>query len=245
MKALAVVFDFVIFLGRSLALPWDVRRTFPRIAEQVFYAGAGAVPIVVLASVFVGLTTAVQTSYQLLGIVPRYFIGMGVGRMLLIELGPVFSAFIFASRSASAIAAELGAMRNSDQIDALKVMGIDPYRFLCLPRIVGAAVSLPILVVTMEVIAALTAVVVSGLIGVAPETFVYGLTHFVQTQDFIGGLIKAIIFGVSIATSGCYFGFNAAGGARGLGKATTRAVVVAGVLILFFDFIVAVLMFSR
>ncbi|MGQ9678433.1 MAG: MlaE family ABC transporter permease [bacterium] len=245
MRAFTPVFDFVIFLGRSLLLPWDVRRTLPRISEQIFYTGAGAIPIVILAGVFVGLTTVVQTSYQLLGIVPRYFIGMGVGRMLLIELGPVFTAFIFASRSASAIAAELGAMRNSDQIDALLVMGIDPYRFLCLPRIVGAGFSLPILVVIMEFFAALAAVVAAGIIGVAPETLVYGLTHFVQPRDFIGGLIKAIVFGVFIGTSGCYFGFNGEGGARGVGKTTTRAVVVAGVLILFFDFIVAVLMFSR
>ncbi|MCL6465744.1 MAG: ABC transporter permease [candidate division WOR-3 bacterium] len=245
MRAFTGAFDFVIFLGRSLTLPRDLRRTLPRIVEQIYNFGVGAVPIVILASLFVGLTTAVQTSYQLLGIVPRYFIGMGVGRMLLIELGPVFSAFIFASRSASAMAAEIGAMRNSDQIDALRVMGIDPYRFLCQPRIIAAAVSLPILVVIMEIVASLTAVVVAGFVGVTQETFVYGLTHFVQARDFVGGIIKAIIFGLFIGASGCYFGFNAEGGAQEVGRATTRAVVWAGILILFFDFVIAVLMFSR
>ncbi|NPV13697.1 ABC transporter permease [candidate division WOR-3 bacterium] len=245
MRAFTGAFDFIIFLGRSLTLPWDLRHTLPRVAEQIYHFGVGAVPIVALASVFVGLTTAVQTSYQLLGVVPRYFIGMGVGRMLLIELGPVFSAFIFASRSAPAMAAEIGAMRNSDQIDALRVMGIDPYRFLCLPRIVAATICLPILVVIMEVLASFTAVIVANWVGVAQETFVYGLTHFVQVRDFVGGVIKAIIFGLFIGTCGCYFGFNAEGGAQEVGKATTRAVVVSGILILFFDFIVASLMFSR
>lgn len=237
--------EFVWFLGRSLALPWDWRRTGPRLVEQLYHNGATALPIVFLASVFVGLTTAVQTSYQLLGIVPKYFIGMGVGRMLLIELGPVFAAFIVASRSASAMAAEIGAMRISEQVDALQVMAICPYRFLCLPRILATTISLPILVVVMEILAAFTALVVSGIFGVPRDTFIYGLTHFVQVRDFVGGVVKATIFGLLIGTSGCYFGFQVKEGAQEVGRATTKAVVLAAVLILVFDFLVALVMFSR
>ncbi len=245
MRVLKPFLNFVWFMGRSLMFPWEMRRTFSRIVEQVYYNGVAAVPIVAVASAFVGLTTALQTSYQLLGLVPKYFIGMGVGRMLLIELGPVFAAFITASRSASAMAAEIGAMRISEQVDALKIMGIDPYRFLCLPRILATTISLPILVVVMEILASLVALVVSGWLGVSRETFVYGLTHFVQVRDFVGGIVKAIIFGLLIGVSGCYFGFNVAEGAKELGQATTKAVVLAAILILAFDFIVALLMFSR
>ncbi len=225
--------------------PWDIRRTLSRLIEQVYYNGVTALPIIVVASVFVGLTTALQTSYQLLGLVPKYFIGMGVGRMLLIELGPVFAAFITASRSASAMAAEIGAMRISEQIDALEAMGIDPHRFLCLPRILATAITLPILVLMMEILAALIAIIVSGWIGISRDTFVYGLTHFVQVRDFIGGIVKAIIFGLLIGVSGCYFGFKVKEGAKELGQATTKAVVLAAILILAFDFLVALLLFSR
>jgi phospholipid/cholesterol/gamma-HCH transport system permease protein len=237
--------NFTCFFIHSLSLPWDLRRTLPRLAEQIYDNGAGAVPIVFLASVFVGLTTAVQTGYQLLGIVPNYFLGIGVGRMLLIELGPVFAAFIVASRSASAMAAEIGTMRISEQVDALKVMGIDPYRFLCLPRILATTISLPILVVLMEVVSSLTALLVSDRLGVSRDTFLYGLIHFVKIRDFWGGLVKAILFGLLIGTSGCYFGFQVEAGAGDVGRATTKAVVLAAVLILIFDFVLAVLIFSR
>ncbi|MEO0019249.1 MAG: ABC transporter permease [candidate division WOR-3 bacterium] len=245
MRLVSAVLDFLWFMVRSLSFPWDLRRTLPRLSDEIFHNGAAAVPIVLFASVFVGLTTAVQTSYQLLGMVPNYFIGMGVGRMLLIELGPVFAAFIVASRSAAAMAAEIGTMRISEQVDALKVMGIDPYRFLCLPRILATVISLPILVVLMEVVASLTALLVAASLGVSRETFLYGLLHFVQVRDFFGGIVKAVVFGLLIGTSGCYFGFGVEGGAREVGRATTNAVVLSAVLILVFDFVLAVLFFSR
>lgn len=236
---------FIWFLFRSLSLGWNLPRTIPRIVEQLYYNGVKAVPIVVFASIFVGLTTALQTGYQLLGIVPNYFIGMGVGRMLMIELGPVFAAFIVASRSASAMAAEIGSMRISEQIDALQTMAIDPYHFLCLPRILSTTLSLPLLVALMEVIASFTALVAAGALGISSESFIYGITNFVEVRDFWGGMVKATLFGLLIGTSGCFYGFNVMGGAQELGRATTNAVVTAAVLILISDFVMAVLLFSR
>lgn len=244
-RLLAALFGWVVLLGRSFALPWDMRRTWPRFLDQLFHHGAAAVPIVALASVFVGLTTAVQTSYQLLGIVPKYFVGMGVGRMLLIELAPMFAGFVVAGRSASAIAAELAAMRASEQIDALKVMAIDPYRFLCLPRILAVAAALPLLVVLMEALASVVALLAASMLGTSPETFTYGFAHFVALRDFGGGIAKALLFGLAIGASGCYCGFNAAGGAEQAGRAVTRAVVVSSALILFFNFLTAVAVFGR
>jgi len=223
-----------------------MRRTGPRFIEQVYVHGAGALPIIVLASIFIGLTTAVQTSYQLMGVVPKYFVGMGVGRLVLIELAPVFAGFIVAGRSASAMAAELGAMRVSEQIDALTVMGVDPYRYLALPRVLAVTLSLPVVVVVMEVVAVLTALLISSLaLGVTASTFLYGMTHFFMVRDFIGGLAKAILFGLIIGTNGCYFGFNVAGGAEQVGSATTKSVVLSATLILVVDFLIAVLFFSE
>jgi len=245
MTVLTAPLDYVLFLGRCLFVSWDLKRTGPRFVEQLSSHGVGGLAIVVLVSVFIGLTTAVQTNYQLMGVVPKYFVGMGVGRMVLIELAPVFAGFIMAGRSASRMAAELGAMRVSEQIDALEVMGVDPYRYLCLPRILATAVALPVLVVIMELVAVFTALVLSAMaLDVSVQTFMYGVTHFFMLRDFYGGLVKAVLFGLIVGTSGCFYGFNVKGGAEGVGKATTRAVVLACTLILAVDFVIAVLFFT-
>jgi phospholipid/cholesterol/gamma-HCH transport system permease protein len=237
---------YVEFVARTLLQPWDLRRTGPRFIEQVNTHGAGSLPIIVLASVFIGLTTAVQTSYQLMGVVPKYFVGMGVGRLVLIELAPVLTGFIVAGRSASAMAAELGAMRVSGQIDALTVMGVDPYRYLCLPRVLAVTLSLPVVVVVTEVVAVLTALLISSLaLDIPASTFMYGVTHFFMVRDFIGGLAKAAVFGLLIAANGCFFGFNVSGGSEQVGIATTRSVVLSATMILVVDFLIALMFFSR
>jgi phospholipid/cholesterol/gamma-HCH transport system permease protein len=244
-KVLLAPIDYLAFLVRCLAGSWDLRRTWPRFMAQLWNHGVGALPVIVITSVFIGLTTAVQTSYQLMGVVPKYFVGMGVGRLVLIELAPVLTGFIVAGRSASAMAAELGAMRVSDQIDALEVMGVDPYRYLCLPRILATCVGLPVLVVATEVVAVFTALIISArMLGVPATDFMYGMTHFFMLRDFAGGIVKALLFGLLIGTSGCYFGFGVSGGAQGVGRATTRAVVLSAVLILSVDFLIAFVFFK-
>jgi phospholipid/cholesterol/gamma-HCH transport system permease protein len=244
-QVLVAPIDYFGFLARCLAGSWDLRRTWSRFVAQLSIHGVGALPVIVLTSVFIGLTTAVQTSYQLMGVVPKYFVGMGVGRIVLIELAPVLTGFIVAGRSASAIAAELGAMRVSEQIDALDVMGVDPYRYLCLPRILATTIGLPLLVVVTEVVAVFTALIISAtMLEVPASTFTYGVTHFFMVRDFTGGIVKAALFGMLIGNSGCYYGFNVQGGAQGVGRATTRAVVLSAVLILLVDFVVALVFFN-
>ncbi len=244
-RVLLAPVDYLAFLARCLVESWDLRRTWPRFMEQLSVHGVGALPVIVLTSVFIGLTTAIQTSYQLMGVVPKYFVGMGVGRIVLIELAPVLTGFIVAGRSASAIAAELGAMRVSEQIDALEVMGVDPYRYLCLPRILATTIGLPLLVVVTDVVAVFTALIISAtMLNVPASTFTYGVTHFFMVRDFTGGIVKAALFGMLIANSGCYYGFNVQGGAEGVGRAATRAVVLSAVLILLLNFVVALLFFN-
>jgi len=245
MSWLAVPGRYVVFAARSLLIPWDFRRTVPRIFDQAHLQGVGALPIVLMAAVFVGLTTAIQTSYQLMGVVPKYFVGMGVGRLVLIELAPVFTAFVVAGRSSSAIAAEIAAMHVSQQVDALTVMGINPYRFLCLPRIAALVLVLPVLVVAMELVAIGVALAISSLaLDITSYTFMYGVTHFFMAKDFVGGLVKAALFGLLIGTNGCYFGFNVMGGSEQVGRATTRAVVASATMILAVDFLIAMVFFN-
>jgi len=244
-RVLVAPIDYLAFLVRCLVGSWDLRRTWPRFIAQLSTHGVGAVPVVVITSVFIGLTTAVQTSYQLMGVVPKYFVGMGVGRLVLIELAPVMTGFIVAGRSASAIAAELGAMRVSEQIDALEVMGVDPYRYLCLPRILATSIGLPVLVVVTEVVAVFTALFISAsMLNVPAAVFTYGVTHFFMVRDFTGGIVKAVLFGMLVGNSGCYYGFSVDGGAQGVGRATTRAVVLSAVLILLVDFAIALVFFK-
>jgi len=244
-KVLLAPIDYLAFLVRSLAAPGYPGRTWPRFVAQLWNHGVGALPVIVVTSVFIGLTTAVQTSYQLMGVVPKYFVGMGVGRLVLIELAPVLTGCIVAGRSASAMAAELGAMRVSEQIDALEVMGVDPYRYLCLPRILATAVGLPVLVVVTEVVAVFTALLISAsMLNIPASVFTYGVTHFFMVRDFIGGIVKAVLFGLLIGNSGCYYGFGVHGGAQGVGRATTNAVVLSAVLILLVDFVIAFIFFN-
>uniref|UniRef100_A0A7C6A877 ABC transporter permease n=1 Tax=candidate division WOR-3 bacterium TaxID=2052148 RepID=A0A7C6A877_UNCW3 len=239
------IVQYWLFIAHSLFIPWQLRKTFKRLVDQIFEIGIGALPMVLVMAIFVGLTTAIQTAYQTLGIVPKYFLGIAIGRMILIEFGPVFTAFVVAGKSASAMAAEIGTMRVTEQIDALAMMGINPYRYLCLPRILGALVALPLLVIFTEFIAIVTAILTSiYLLKVSYSDLTYGLIHHFRLNDLVGGLVKALFFAFLIATTGCFFGLQTTGGAKGVGQAVTRAVVTSLILIFAFDFINALLFFQ-
>jgi phospholipid/cholesterol/gamma-HCH transport system permease protein len=237
--------DFSSFLFRSIFIPWQLQHSRYRILRQVFEVGIGSLPIILIIAAFVGLVSIVQTSYQVAGTVPRYIVGMTVGRMVMIELGPILTALMVSGRCASSMAAEIGTMRVTEQIDALEIMAINPHRFLSLPRIVGTFIALPVL----TVIAEFDALLVSGayahfFLDIPFGVFNYGLTHLFYAKDFFGGLVKSLFFAVVIATAGCYFGFNVRGGAREVGRAATYAVVTASILILTLDFLIALVIFG-
>ena len=237
--------DYSSFFFRSIFIPWQLRHTGFRILRQVYEVGINSLPIILLIAAFVGLVSVVQTSYQIAGTMPRYILGATVGRMVMIELGPILTALMVSGRCASSMAAEIGTMRVTEQIDALEIMAIDPYRFLSLPRIVGTFIALPIL----TVIAEFDALFVSStyahfFLDVPFDVFNYGLVHYFYSREFFGGLAKVLFFSVVIATSGCYFGFKVRGGAREVGSAATRAVVTASILVLVLDFLVALVIFG-
>jgi len=153
MNLFSLIGDFSTFFFRSLFIPWKIRTSRSRILEQVFNIGIGSLPIIMIIAAFTGLVSTVQTTYQLIGTVPRYIVGTTVVRMVLIELGPILTALMISGRCASSMAAEIGSMRVTEQIDALEIMAIDPYRFLSLPRIVGTFIALPVLTIISEFIA--------------------------------------------------------------------------------------------
>ena len=245
MNLFSAIGDFSYFFSRSIFIPWRLRETRYRILRQVYDVGINSLPIILVIAAFVGLVSVVQTSYQVAGSMPRYIIGATVGRMVMIELAPILTALMVSGRCASSMAAEIGTMRVTEQIDALEIMAIDPYRFLNLPRIIGTFIALPVL----TVIAELDALLLSGayahfFLDIPFGVFNYGLTHFFYARDFFGGLAKSLFFSLVIATSGCYFGFKVRGGAREVGKAATLAVVNASILVLVLDFLVALVIFG-
>jgi phospholipid/cholesterol/gamma-HCH transport system permease protein len=215
-------------------------KSFRLTTEQMLSVGVQSLPLVVFTAVFTGMVSAVQAAYQMADRVPMIYLGSGVCKAVVIELGPVITALVVGARVGAGMAAELGTMRVTEQIDALETLAVDPLRYLALPRFVAGVVMLPALVVFANFVALLGGWVVAVLvIRIPTHTYTEGLKLFFYARDVIGGIVKAVFFGAIIATMGCFQGFRAEGGAEGVGRATTRAVVGSSVLVLIFDYVVA------
>ncbi len=234
-----------LMLGRFLVSLKELPRSMGLLFEQLYALGVRSLPLIVIISIFVGAVSAWQAAYQFKFIgAPLRYLGQAVGKAVVIELAPVLSAIVFAGRVGAGVAAELGTMRVTEQIDALESMGIDPVRYLVMPRVLACLFMVPFLVVFANFVAIMGALVVSIVgVDVSSETFLNGFRNSFKIGDFINGLIKAGVFGLIIGVVGCYEGFNTRGGAQGVGVATTTSVVISSVLILVFNFIFAIILF--
>jgi phospholipid/cholesterol/gamma-HCH transport system permease protein len=213
--------------------------------EQMLVMGVNSLPLVILVSIFTGAVTAVQAVYQISDYVPMRYIGTAVGKAVMIELAPVLTALVVAGRVGAAIAAELGTMKVTEQIDALETLALDPVEYLVVPRFVAGLIMLPVLTVFADAIAILGGLGVSTVsLHVSPHTFFNGLKSFFKMMDLTSGLLKAFVFGSIISIIGCYQGFKTTGGAEGVGRSATKAVVIASVLILISDYVVASILFG-
>jgi len=233
-----------ILLGRILRST----REFPKTIHQTFYQmeqiGTGSIPLVLVTSLFVGAVAAVQAAYQFQDYVPMRFLGTVVGKSVILELGPVLTALVVGGRVSASIAAELGTMKVTEQIDAMEILAIDPIRYLVLPRIVAGVIMLPVLTIFADFLAILGGMVVANVsIGVSVATFTEGLRLFFRVEDVISGILKTVTFGAIIALMGCYNGFRTHGGAEGVGKSTMHAVVSSCLLILVTNYFLATVLF--
>jgi phospholipid/cholesterol/gamma-HCH transport system permease protein len=234
-------------VGRIFTMLWDTVRFLPKglmswhlVLEQMQRIGVGSLWLVFVVSLFTGAVAAVQAAYQFSNVVPLKFIGAVIIRSVIIELGPVLTALVVGGRVGAMIAAELGTMKVTEQIDALRAMGINPIRYLVVPRIVSALIMLPIIVIFANALAIFGGYVVSvTTVGVTTNTYVTGIKQFFYMKDLYTGLIKAVFFGGIIGTMGCHYGFETEGGAEGVGIATTRAVVASCVLVLISNYVLA------
>lgn len=235
----------VLLLGRFGLSLGKIHHSRKIIFEQFYSIGIKSLPLIVVISIFVGAVSAWQAAYQFKFIgAPLRLLGQAVGKAVVIELAPVLSALVFAGRVGAGITAELGTMRVTEQIDALESIGINPVRYLVMPRVLACLFMLPFLVMLSDFVAIIGALLVSMIgVNVSSETFLDGFRSSFKLIDFINGEIKASVFGLVIGLVGCYEGFNTRGGAQGVGRATTTSVVVSSVLILMFNFIFAILLF--
>jgi len=218
---------------------------FPRLViRQMIEIGYYSLPVVGLTAIFTGMVLALQ-SYSGFAFAGESAIANVVVWGITRELGPVLAGLMVAGRIGAAMAAEIGTMRVTEQIDALTTLSTNPYKYLVAPRLIAGITMLPLLVIVADVIGVLGGFIVSIYdFGFNPSTYLKSTWDSVDTLGFVSGLIKAGTFGFLVALMGTYHGYNSKGGAQGVGQATTNAVVSASILLLLFNFIITALFFS-
>ncbi len=229
--------EFLLF-AKSLSL-WFFAPPFrrPVFFKQMEFIGVRSLPIIALTGTFTGMVFALQTGYAFRQFNAEVFVGSTVGLALTREIAPVFTALMVAARAGSAMAAEIGSMKVTEQVDALSAMAVNPLHFLVVPRVVASAVMLPLLAGLFSTIGVIGAYFVAvHLLHIESTVFVQKLTYYVDADDVIGGLIKAAIFGFVLGLISCQRGYRTQGGAEGVGRSTTQAVVISSVSILVLDY---------
>jgi phospholipid/cholesterol/gamma-HCH transport system permease protein len=223
-------------------------KQLSKIIQQIYYIGARSMMIIMLVCLFTGMVLGLQTYYALNKVGAQGALGTLVSLTLVRELGPVLAAIMIAARAGSAISAEIGIQRISEQIDALYTMRIDPIGYLISPRISAAVISFPLLIALFDLVGIIGGYI-SGvfLLGANAGTYYYRVQTSLYMEDIYGGFIKAVVFAVIVATVCCYQGYFAhmrtdSHGAKAVGLATTSAVVISCVLILVSDYVVTSLL---
>ncbi len=234
-------------LGRFLLFFMELVRHIPLIfrnphitLEQMYLMGITSLPLVCLTSVFTGAVAAWQAAYQFADYVPLRYIGTAVEKSVILELGPVLTALVVAGRVGAAITAEIGTMAVTEQLDAMRCLNLNPYRYLLAPRLFAGLVMLPVLTIfacLVAIMGAFFVVVVAK--DLPPTAYSAGLRLFYSDMDIVVGMIKSIVFGIVIASYGCYYGFFCSNGAEGVGQSTRASVVASNVSILISGFLIS------
>lgn len=222
----------------------NVPRTSKIVLHQMEHIGVNSLPLVLIIAVFTGAVAAWQAAYQLQGLAPMSILGGTTSRAIVTELGPVLTGIVIAGRVGASIAAELGTMKVTEQIDALEIMAIDPIRYLAMPRMLASVLMMPILVIFANTIAVFGAFVVSNyFLNVTFQVFFDSVKYFFIFEDLTAGLVKTLFFGGVTALLGCHIGFRTKGGAEGVGLSTIRSFVLSAAMILILDYVLWMLMF--
>jgi phospholipid/cholesterol/gamma-HCH transport system permease protein len=217
---------------------------FHEIFKQMESVGVNSLPVVAITGGFTGMVLAIQTYYGFRMFGGESLVGATVALSMTRELGPAITALMVTGRAGSAMAAELGTMRVTEQIDALYTMSVNPVQYLILPRILAGIVMLPFLTIVSDFIGIVGGYFVGvKLLNINSGIFVARIVEFVDLGDIFNGLIKSAVFGLILSLVGCYKGFSTTGGAAGVGRATTQSVVISSVSILISDYFLTAVMF--
>jgi phospholipid/cholesterol/gamma-HCH transport system permease protein len=231
---------FLMDLGRGLR---DVPTWGRLLVVQMRRIGVDSLPVALFIAAFTGVVLALQASYTFTGAVPLYFVGTLVGKTMMLELGPVLTGLALAGRVGASMAAELGTMKVTEQVDALETLAYDPQSYLVIPRVLAATLMFPVIVAFSIAIGIVTGWLTSlALLDLSTPDFIKGLKLFYVSKDVWFGLLKSASFGCTIALVGCMVGLSTRGGAEGVGRATTRSVVYSAILILVLDAFWAVIL---
>lgn len=214
------------------------------IFTQMVFAGIDSLIIVFFVGMFTGIVIAMQSAYQLASFGAVVYIAGLVSVSICRELGPVLTALVVAGRVGSAIAAELGTMKVSEQVEALETMALNPVRYLVVPRFIALTVMMPCLTIISD-FAGMVGGFIVGIfnLNINPLLYIDMTFRFLQAKDVVTGIVKSVVFGMTISIIGCYQGLDAKGGAEGVGKATTLSVVTSFILIILFDCILTALFY--
>jgi phospholipid/cholesterol/gamma-HCH transport system permease protein len=235
---------FFQMLARSAA--WAVRPPYdvPEHFRQMVRVGVDSIPVVFLTTLFTGMVMALQTFNGFARFHAEDFVGSVVALSLTRELSPVLTALMVTGRVGSSMAAELGTMRVTEQIDALTALGTEPVQYLVVPRVAASILMMPLLVMLGDAVGMYGGYLVAvQLLGANPLTYVENSFQFLEVSDVTSGIVKAAVFGLIFSLVACVRGYYTEGGAEGVGRSTTRAVVAGSLAVLFADFFLTKLLF--
>jgi phospholipid/cholesterol/gamma-HCH transport system permease protein len=235
---------FFQMLGATAA--WVVRPPYdvPEHFRQMVRVGVDSIPVVFLTTLFTGMVMALQTFNGFARFHAEDFVGSVVALSLTRELAPVLTALMVTGRVGSAMAAELGTMRVTEQIDALTALGTEPVQYLVVPRVAASILMMPLLVMLGDAVGMYGGYLVAvQLLGANPVTYIDNSFQFLEVSDVTSGIVKAAVFGLIFSLVACVRGYYTEGGAEGVGRSTTRAVVAGSLAVLFADFFLTKLLF--
>lgn len=242
-RALETLGSMGLFLGRMIAYIPGALLRFDLVVAQIFNAGALSLVIIMLCGLFIGMVLGLLGVDLLQRVGSEDALGAGAALSLVKELGPVTTSLLFAGRAGTALASEIGLMRATDQLSAMQMMAVDPVKRVCVPRFLGGVISMPLLAVIFSAIGIYgTQLIGVQVMSIDAGSFWSQMRAAVELEDVMEGVVKSFAFGIACSLIAVYEGFNAIPTAEGVGRATTRTVVISSVATLVLDYILTAVM---
>lgn len=237
--------NFIIFLMTAIRVLCTTRLKTQQLLAQMEYIGVGSFAIIFLTGSFTGLAVALQSYIGFSRVGTQEFVGLVVTLGMTRELGPVLTGLMVTGRCGSSMTAEIGTMQISEQIDALKTVRINPFQYLIVPRIVASVLIMPFATIFSMICGIVSSYLYSiYVLDINSQAYLHIIQEKVELSDITGGLIKSAFFGLILAWVGTYQGYATRGGARGVGRATTRSVVIGSIMILIANYFLSALLFK-